>query len=249
MISNLIVPFIIMFSILFIVIMLVVNVLFGDIKDTLKQVNETTDIETITNEASNTNQTANVNVNATANTNVTTNTSVSVTTTTKEETLSEKADAIVKALKTQDTTTLAKYVNPSAKAGLRFSNTYNVQTKTDKFFTKDQVAKLATDPNKYTWGAEDGTGNSIVVTGKDYLTKYLYTTAFAESKTITYNDFAKESNTINNIREMYPKAFTIEYTTQGDNPEFDWKSLLLIFEEDTAGTWYLTGIAHNGWSI
>lgn len=244
MIANFIVPFIIMFCILFIVIMLVVNVLFRNLKDEVQSNKEN---ETIAL----TNTDAEVSTNSIA-----TNTNTSTTTTNSDtdavvtyETIEEKADVIVKALKTQDMVTVAKYVSSHPKAGLRFSNSYNVQVKTDKFFTRDQVATLATDPNKYTWGAQDGTGNSIVVTGKEYLTQYVYTSAFAETKTITYNGFAKTSNTINNTRAIYPKSFMVEYTTEGDNPEFDWKSLLLIFEEDGQGAWYLSGIAKNGWTI
>ena len=59
------------------------------------------------------------------------------------------------------------------------------------------------------------------------------------------------SNTINNIAEVYPNAVTIEYHFEGFDPTFaglDWRSLRLVLEE-REDAWYLVGIAHDEWTI
>ncbi|MDF2963267.1 MAG: hypothetical protein K0S39_5002 [Paenibacillus sp.] len=163
--------------------------------------------------------------------------------------ISERTAEVIAALKNKDMKKLANYVHPDP--GVRFSPYSYVEKKTDLIFKPDQLEKLLSDKTIRTWGHFDGSGEPIALTFADYYAKFVYNHDFAKAEKISYNETLGKGNTVNNIREMYPKAIVVEYYFSGFDKKLeghDWASLRLVYEHKD-NQWYLAGIVHDQWTI
>ena len=156
---------------------------------------------------------------------------------------------VVQTLKRKDMERLAQFAHPDK--GVRFSSSSSIDLIKDLRFSPNEVRSLLQDTTALIWGTADGTGDPIRLSFNSYYKRYVYDTDFANADSIATNRFISESNTVNNLKESYPDAVILEYYRKGTNPSYagmDWSSLYLVLERISA-RWYLTGIAHNRWTI
>lgn len=152
-------------------------------------------------------------------------------------------------IKAKDMKSLSSYVHPTN--GLRFSPYPYVDTKTDQVFTAQQVAGLVQDTKEYLWGHYDGSGEPIKLSFNNYYDKFIYDVDFANPHMIGNNVAIGKGNSIDNVKQAYPKGYFVEFYFTGFEPQYegmDWRSLKLVFE-DVNGVWYLVGIIHGQWTI
>lgn len=162
--------------------------------------------------------------------------------------LEQTSFEVIKALQTNDMTTLAQYVHPSR--GVRFTP-YSYITDTDLVFSQSVIPTLSSDTTVYHWGIFDGSGFPIDLTFNEYYAKFIYSADFAKPEQIAYNAFIGSGNSINNLEEFYPGAEFVEYHFSGFEEQYggmDWQSLRLVFSHE-GGQYYLIGIVHAQWTI
>jgi len=158
------------------------------------------------------------------------------------------ADTAIQALKDKDMTALASLAHPGK--GVRFSP-YSFVLPEHQSFSAEELATLLDDPNTYTWGAFDGSGEPIQMAFKDYFERFIYSKDFAGAGQVSLDQRLGQGNTIDNSREFYPEAVVVEYFIPGENPDYggmDWQSLRLVFQQEN-GAWYLVGVIHDEWTI
>lgn len=156
---------------------------------------------------------------------------------------------VVSCLDTQDTLTLSEFVHPTL--GVRFSPYGYVDVDTDLTFTSEAIQTLRSDTQVFTWGSYDGTGDPIVLNGKDYFERFIYDQDYLNPDIIGINNLIGTGNTLVNIQTIFPNASFVEFHLKGFEAEYagmDWRSLILVFEQ-LDQKWYLTGIVHNEWTI
>jgi len=101
------------------------------------------------------------------------------------------------------------------------------------------------------WGEYDGSGEPIKLSIKDYFKQFVYNLDF---KTLTsqknINSKLVYSNTLNNIKEIFPNAEYVEYYYKGSGnyDGMDWASLIFYVEQFN-GKYYLVAVVHNQWTI
>ncbi len=170
------------------------------------------------------------------------------------EAVAARAAQVILALKGRDLRALAGWVHPTK--GIRFSPYGYVRAVPgspggqDLVFTAAQVRGLWSDPSVYVWGAAAGSGEPIELTFAAYYGRYIYDVEFARPDVIGFGETIGSGNTINNIAEVYPAAFVVEYHFEGFDPSYagmDWRSLRLALEE-AGGSWYVVGIVHDEWT-
>lgn len=142
---------------------------------------------------------------------------------------------------------LSRLAHP--EKGVRFSP-YSYVGPEDLLFKPAEVARLWHDPNMYTWGGFDGSGEPITMRFSDYYRLFAYDVDFAFPDQIGFNQQIGGGNMINNLGEFYPGASFVEYHFPGFDRKYegmDWRSLRLVFER-SGRTWALVGIIHDAWT-
>lgn len=158
------------------------------------------------------------------------------------------ADLVVQSLKTQDFEQLAKL---SHSKGVIFSPYAYVDRSKDVTLSKEKLSEGFNNIKIYHWGAFDGSGKPISMNFENYFKKFVYSQDFAKAPYVGYNESKSQGNTINNASKVYPGAVFVEYHIDGVNPEYggiDWQSLRLVFLKEN-GSWVLSGIIHDEWTI
>ena len=177
----------------------------------------------------------------------TANSSLESGTVNKEEILKTLNNEILSTLKTKDYVKFTNYIHP--EKGVRFSMYAYVNPKKDKNFTKEEFKKYVTTNIKFTWGDQDGTGDPLVLSIKDYLRDWVFRKDFIKGE-FQLNSFKGTGNSLNNLTEIYPKLnFTENYLPGSEEyAEMDWNSLRFVFEE-LYGTYYLVAVINDEWTI
>ncbi|QRA41712.1 hypothetical protein [Chryseobacterium cucumeris] len=165
----------------------------------------------------------------------------------KEAALKLANDEVLKALKDKDYTAFASFIHP--QKGIRFSMYAFVNLKEDKHFSKADFEKYQPTKTLFTWGKQDGSGDPYKATINDYLGKWVFSKDFTASQ-YSVNKFIGGGNSLNNLKEIYPKAdFTENYikgTEKSGN--MDWKTVRFVFEE-FEGKYYLIAVVNDQWTI
>ncbi|HPT75962.1 MAG TPA: hypothetical protein PLL17_00960 [Defluviitaleaceae bacterium] len=163
--------------------------------------------------------------------------------------ISDTANRLIYALSIKDVNTIAEYVHP--EKGVRFTPYTFVSLEEDLVFSQEEIKNFFEDKNIYTWGYYDGSGEKINLTPAEYYDSFVYSADFINAPEIGYNEVLSQGNMLENQFEVYHNPIIVEYYFPGFNPEYeglDWQSLRLVFEE-YEGTWKLSGIIHNQWTI
>lgn len=163
--------------------------------------------------------------------------------------IAARAREVVRALKYRDGRRLSSFVHPTK--GLRFSQYGTVDKKSDRVFSRSQVATMFSSNRRYNWGEEDGSGDPIRLSVSKYFKEYVYRQDMLQAKDISYNRPSKGGNAIPNVFESYPRAIIVTYHHPGSDPKMegmDWQALWMVFEKK-GQTWYLVGIISEEWTI
>ncbi|MBV8325777.1 hypothetical protein [Chryseobacterium sp.] len=165
----------------------------------------------------------------------------------QEVSLKKVNDEVLQALKTKNYKAFGEFIHP--EKGVRFSMYAFVNPKEDKQFSKTDFEKYQPTKTLFTWGAHDGSGDQYKATINDYLGKWVFSKDFTTSQ-YSLNKFLGGGNSLNNLKEIYPKTnFTENYIKgSGKNGEMDWKTLRFVFEE-FQGTYYLVAVINDQWTI
>lgn len=163
----------------------------------------------------------------------------------EEVTLEVQAEQAVELIANYNFEELSSMVHQ--EKGLTFSPYPYIQ-ESDLNFSADEVSNLNATEQTYTWGVQDGSGQSIELNFTDYYNEYIYDYDYANNADqVTYNTVTSHGNVTNNIQEAYPNAEFVEYYVEGRDNELgglDWGSLTLVFEDNK-----LVGIVHGEWTI
>ncbi|MCJ7935052.1 MAG: hypothetical protein MUW56_15880 [Chryseobacterium sp.] len=165
----------------------------------------------------------------------------------KEASLKKANDEVLQALKNKDYTAFTSLIHP--EKGIRFSMYAFVDPKADKHFSKEEFEKYQPTKTLFTWGAHDGSGDPYKATINEYLGKWVFSKDFTASQ-YSLNKFIGGGNSLNNLKEIYPKDdFTENYIKGSEkNGEMDWKTVRFVFE-DFQGKYYLIAVVNDQWTI
>ncbi|PWW25644.1 hypothetical protein [Chryseobacterium sp. AG844] len=165
----------------------------------------------------------------------------------KEAALKLANDEVLKALKDKDYATFASFIHP--QKGIRFSMYAFVNLKEDKHFSKADFEKYQPTKTLFTWGTQDGSGDPYKATINDYLGKWVFSKDFTASQ-YSVNKFIGGGNSLNNLKEIYPKADFTENYVKGTEKSgnMDWKTVRFVFEE-FEGKYYLIAVVNDQWTI
>lgn len=98
------------------------------------------------------------------------------------------------------------------------------------------------------WGRYDGRGDAIYLRWKAYFDQFVYDRPFQNVRP-RFNSFVSRGNTTNNLRQRYSNAIFVEYYwADSGNVYHNWSSLWLIWQP-IGKQWYLSGLAHDEWTI
>lgn len=160
------------------------------------------------------------------------------------DTVRLKAQKVLQALNKNDFETVSQYVHPGK--GLRFSPDAHLDDN-DRVVQKQNIVKIPTDSATYDWGGHDYEADSTIrLTGKQYASQYLRPTVPRAIKKTALNVRIGVSTNSSNLSDVYPGRMFVEYHTFGDNPEYDWASLRLVFLK-SQGDWYLVAIVSDAY--
>ena len=164
----------------------------------------------------------------------------------EEKSIIDLNKEIVNLLKNKNYDKLSTYIHP--EKGIHFSM-YSFVSDADKNFSKSDFEKYLHNDEKFTFGHKDGSGAIYTVSLKDYLKDWVFKKDFGNGK-INYNNFEGKGNSLNNIKEKYPNAQTVENYLAGtvEYSYMDWNSLIFIFEK-IDNQYYLIAIANNQWTV
>jgi hypothetical protein len=163
-----------------------------------------------------------------------------------------KARQIVLAIKNRDMRRLSAFVHPTR--GVRFSPNVSVDLKADRVLSRRQIINLYRSNRRLIWGEQDGSGDPIRLTFRQYINSYVYRQDLLTNKEVGYNPEWRQGpgTSINNVLETYPRAILVRYSHEGvTGPQggaMDWQQLWLVFEK-MGNEWYLVGVVNNEWTI
>jgi hypothetical protein len=161
-----------------------------------------------------------------------------------------EVDRVLDALAARDMAALATLVHPVK--GLRLSPTVDIDPKESVVLRAPGLAAAFDDQRaRRRWGAEDGSGDPIVISFRRYYERFVYDRDYRGKAERSFNEFGRKSTTRPYVREVYPHAIVVECHVPGTKPESegqDWASLLLVFEQHD-GRWYLSALVHDQWSV
>lgn len=163
--------------------------------------------------------------------------------------IAETADLVIRAIADKDFDTVSEYTHPDL--GVRFTPYTFVTVDSDLVFNKNAVKNFMNDGNVYHWGFYDGSGEEIRLTPQEYYEKFIYPADYVNAPQVGYNEVLSFGNMLENQFEVYKGAIVVEYYYPGFNPQYeglDWRSLRLVFLQYN-GSWKLTGLINNQWTI
>lgn len=155
--------------------------------------------------------------------------------------IEDVAEETLKLLADQNMEELSNIVH--SEKGLTFSPYVYIGDNVQNF-SKNELKNLLSSSKSYLWGFHDASGEPIELSGKAYLDQFVNADYFLDADE---NDPSIQGAMVNNIKEKFPNATSIEYFKQGAE-EYAWQRLYLLFEKED-GEWKLVGVVHSGHTI
>lgn len=164
-----------------------------------------------------------------------------------EVALKKTNDEILQALKVNFYDVFAKYIHP--QKGVRFSMYAFVNKNDDKHFSRADFEKYYPTKTIFTWGSRDGSGEIYKATIDQYMKNWVFKKDFTKSE-YAYNKFLGSGNSLNNLKDIYPKTnFTENYISGSEKSSgMDWNALRFVFEE-FEGKYYIVAVINDEWTI
>jgi hypothetical protein len=160
------------------------------------------------------------------------------------EVLPKLGEYVIEQFKNKTPNNLARIMTSS---GIRFSPYVNT-TLDDRIIGLNGMNQLFTDPNTYTWGTQDGSGDPIIFTGANYVANKITNKPYLTA-TPAINGVIGRGNMISNVADTYLGNAWIEYyIPPTDEGGMDWQSLILVFEYQY-NQWFLVGVVNDQWTI
>ena len=166
-----------------------------------------------------------------------------------EKSLIILSSKILKSLKEKGYTGLAEFIHP--KLGIRFSPYAYIDTTVDQLLSRNKLIALGKSQKKIKWGFEDATEKPIKLSINNYVKEFVYDVDFLNAEKKGVNKFFGGGNSLNNLKEIYPRCNFAEFYFSGIDPKFDgmdWRALRLVFK-DYKKKYYLIAIVHDQWTI
>ncbi len=166
-----------------------------------------------------------------------------------EKSLIILSSKILKSLKEKGYTGLAEFIHP--KLGIRFSPYAYIDTTADQLLSRNRLIALGKSQKKIKWGFEDATEKPIKLSINNYVKEFVYDVDFLNAEKKGVNKFFGGGNSLNNLKEVYPRCNFAEFYFSGFDPKFegmDWRALRLVFK-DYKKKYYLIAIVHDQWTI
>lgn len=165
--------------------------------------------------------------------------------------IERRAREVMLALKNRDMQKLSIFVDP--QKGVRFSPYVYVDRKTARVLSRRQVINLYRSRQRFLWGEEDGSGEPLRLTFRQYFKLYVYRQDLLTANQASYNpEKPQNGSTVNNLWDVYPRSIIVGYHHDGVTAPrgggMDWQSLYLVFEK-AGKTWYLVGIVNDEWTV
>ncbi len=160
----------------------------------------------------------------------------------------QAAEQIVLALKSKNTNELNKLIHPVK--GVLFSPYLYIDKNTAQIFKANQLPAFD-DSTPYIWGEFDGSGETIKMTFSNYYEKFVFDHDYSKPEKLGEDEVLHESNTVNNIKEIFPDSYIADYHFSGFDQAFggaDWSSLIIVMEQHD-GNWYVSAIVHSAWTV
>lgn len=165
----------------------------------------------------------------------------------KQEAIKKANDDILMSLKNRNYKDFSEFIHP--EKGVRFSMYAFVHPIEDKYFSKADFQKYQPTKTVFTWGARDGSGEIYKATINKYMTEWAFKKDFTNSQ-FAMNRFIGGGNSLNNLKEIYPKCdFTENYISGSEKYSgMDWNVLRLVFEEFN-GKYYIVAVINDEWTV
>lgn len=137
-------------------------------------------------------------------------------------------------IRMSDYVSLSSIVHP--EYGLVFSPYSTVNLSSNKCFSRNQVSGFASDTTDYVWGVKNESGEPIELTPAEYFAQYVYVYDYSKADIIGVNQIARSGNALENVKEVFPEAYYIDFCILGSNQNssegiISWSILRLVFEE------------------
>lgn len=159
------------------------------------------------------------------------------------------AARVLQSLKSKDYRSFASYFHP--KEPVLFSPYGHINVaNSKKLLAKDFLESIEKNWT-LTWGAYDGTGESMKVKVLPYIEKFIYDADYLNAKQSAFNQVIKKGNSLNNLSEVFPGLHFVDYHMPGSDPQYngmDWRSLRLVFKMYN-NEYYLVAVIHDQWTI
>lgn len=163
--------------------------------------------------------------------------------------LLRSAAEVAQALKHGNYDVLARYVHP--ERGVTFTPYSTVNLEADQTFTPDQIRELEQDETRYLWGYEDGRGEPIQMTIREFLQEFIFSADYTQAPAVGVDEVVMSGNSLENLQEAYPDCRFVDLCYPELDPAYgglDWCSLKMVFAPTQSG-WYLVGLIHSQWTI
>ena len=169
--------------------------------------------------------------------------SPSVSMSAEEASLLEAAGEVVRALRDRDLDRLAYWVDE--ERGVLFSPHRRLDPAASPTFFPGELPQFSED-SKISWGIQEGTGNAIELSFREYFETFVYDEDFAQAPTVSVNRPARPGDSPYNGQDIFPGSSYVEYyfPRQESRGSAGWKSLILVFLPSD-GEWRLVAVAHG----
>jgi len=161
----------------------------------------------------------------------------------EEASLLEAAGEVVRALRDRDLDRLAFWIHE--ERGVLFSPHRRLDPASSPSFLPGELPQFS-DDTKLVWGVQEGTGNTVELSFREYFETFVYDEDFAQAPTVSVNRSASPGDSPYNGHEVFPGSSYVEYyfPRQESRGSAGWKSLTLVFLPADEG-WRLVAIAHG----
>ena len=159
------------------------------------------------------------------------------------------ACAALRTIQKRDFKGLAAYVDGAQ--GLTFTSFSTVDREVDLTFTASQVAGFAQETDKYNWGVNPETNETLNMTPEQYFSAYMYGVDYSQAPQIGVDKINIVGNALENVTEAYPGCRFVEFTFPGlgsGTQRQEWSSLKLVFTL-SQNSWKLVGLIHSQWTV